>query len=162
LAEFLNWIEGSALGETMRGMGVWSYGIVNLTHILGISTLFGSILVADLRMLGVWPQLPLRLITEPAVPLAAAGFTVALVSGICMLSTNATDYVGNPFLLIKFPAILLGVLNAVWLSALPAWKRARAAGPQLPDDRWQLAVAGGVSLACWLVAIGSGRMIGYW
>ena len=40
--ELLAWLEGSALGHAMRGAGVWSYGLVNLTHILGVSALFLS------------------------------------------------------------------------------------------------------------------------
>ncbi len=32
---------------------------MNLVHILGISSLFGSVLVLDLRLLGVWRHVPL-------------------------------------------------------------------------------------------------------
>jgi hypothetical protein len=40
---------------------------------------------------------------------------VAAVSGVCLMATKATDYVGNPFLYIKFPAISLGFLNVAAL-----------------------------------------------
>jgi len=142
-------------------MGVWSYGVFNLGHILGISTLFGSILALDLRLLGLWRQIPFRLIATPAVPLAAVGFSVAALSGICMIATNATDYAGNPFLYIKFPAIALGLGNAAALHFLPAWRTSKSGEPS-PRERRQLAVAGGASLASWLAAISAGRMIGYW
>ena len=145
----------------MRGMGVWSYGLFNLGHILGISTLFGSILVLDLRLLGLWRRFALDTIATPTVALAAVGFTLATLSGICMITTNAIDYIGNPFLLIKFPAIALGLLNVVVVSFLPAW-RARSSREPLPHETRQLAVAGGTSLACWLTAVSAGRMIGYW
>jgi hypothetical protein len=161
LYEFLTWLEGSALGDAMRGMGVWSYGVFNLAHILGISTLFGSILVLDLCLLGLWRGIELRTIATPVVPLAAAGFSVAALSGLCMLATNATEYVGNPFVYIKFPAIALGLLNVAVMSYLPAWRARHSREPQ-PRERRQLAVAGGSSLACWLVAVSAGRMIGYW
>ena len=52
------WLEGSALGHAMRDNGVWFYGIINLTHILGVATLFGSVVILDLRLLGVWPDAP--------------------------------------------------------------------------------------------------------
>ena len=42
------------LGQFTRSLGVWSYGIINLIHILGIVMLFGSILLLDLRLLGAW------------------------------------------------------------------------------------------------------------
>ena len=50
LPEFLAWMEASALGELVRESGVWTYGIVNLGHILGVSTLFGSLLILDLHL----------------------------------------------------------------------------------------------------------------
>lgn len=158
---FLTWVEGSALGEGIRGAGVWAYGVINLVHILGVATLFGSVLVLDLRLLGLWRGVPLTLIARPTVPLAAAGFCIAVLSGLCLLSTNATEYVGNPFLLIKFAAIALGLLNIVVLSRFPAWRERDVREPNAKASS-QLAVAGGVSLASWLVAVGAGRLIGYW
>jgi hypothetical protein len=104
---------------------------------------------------------PLAAISSPTAPLAATGFIVAALSGVCLLATKATDYVGNPFLYIKFPAIGLGLLNVVVLSALPAWKQHRLRELTRPEQK-RLAVFGGISLACWLTAITAGRMIGYW
>src|SRR5262249_22544211 len=73
----------------------------------------------------------------------------------------ATDYIGNPFLYIKFPAIGLGLLNVVLLNFLPAWKE-RKVRNLTSREQLQLAVAGGVSLLCWLNAITAGRKIRYW
>ena len=142
-------------------MGVWSYGLFNLAHILGISTLFGSVVVLDLRLLGAWRRVPLTAITTPTLPLAVTGFLLAVLSGSCMITTNAIDYIDNPFLLIKFPAMALGLANAVVVSYLPAWRTRHARESTLREQR-QLAVAGGTSLACWLTVVTAGRMIGYW
>jgi hypothetical protein len=161
LSELLAWLEASALGHAMRESGGYTYGIVNLIHILGISSLFGSILVLDLRLLGLWRRIPLPWITGPTVPVAATGFAVAAISGVCLITTNATEYAGNPFLLIKFPAIALGVVNVGALNFLSGWKARNAREPS-SRERIQLAVAGGISLFCWVTAITAGRMIGYW
>ena len=159
--EFLAWLEASALGVLMRGTGVWTYGIVNLGHILGISSLFGSVLILDLHLLGVWRRVPLAGLSRATVPVAKVGFALAAVSGISMLSANATEYIGNPFLAIKFPAIGLGLVNVLVLDRLPGWRMRNHREPSAGEHR-QLAAAGGVSLACWLTAVGAGRMIGYW
>jgi hypothetical protein len=161
MSEFMAWLEGSALGHAMRESGVWTYAIVNLTHILGIATLFGAVLVLDLRLLGVWRHLTVAAIAEPAVPVAATGFLIASISGVCLLATKATEYIGNPFLYLKFPAIGLGILNILILNFLPGWKD-RKIRDLSPREQSQLAVAGGISLFCWLTAITAGRMIGYW
>jgi hypothetical protein len=161
LHEWLAWLEASALGHAMRESGVWTYGVVNLVHILGIGSMFGAVLVLDLRLLGLWRKVPLDLIAKPTVPVATAGLALALASGLCLLATNATEYSGNPFLLIKFPAIGLGLLNTALLQISPAWRTRSTRAPSPPEQR-RLAVAGGLSLACWLTAITAGRMIGYW
>src|SRR5262245_33426336 len=106
----------------MRGHGVWTYGIVNLVHILGVASLFGSTLVLDLRLLGLWRRVSLRSISSVTVPIAAAGFVTAACSGICLLATKATEYVSNPFIYIKFSAIGMALMNVAVLSLLPAWK----------------------------------------
>ena len=155
------WLQGSALGHAMRESGVWTYGAVNLAHILGISSLFGAVLVLDLRLLGVWRSIPLAVITRPIVPVAGVGFAVAVTSGVCMLTANATEYVGNPFFYIKFPAIAVGFLNVAALNFSSAWK-ARKTRELSSREQLHLGVIGGISLASWLTAISAGRMIGYW
>lgn len=159
--ELLAWLEGSTLGHAMRGAGVWTYGLVNLIHILGVSALFGALLLLDLRLLGFWPRVPLASLATPAVPVARVAFTIAAASGACLIVTNATEYAGNPFLLIKFPAIAIALLNVAVLERLPEWRARRVRTPTSTESR-RLAISGGVSLLFWLVAIASGRMIGYW
>jgi hypothetical protein len=84
-----------------------------------------------------------------------------VLSGACLIATNATEYAGNPFLLIKFPAIAVALLNALALSWLTEWRERESREPS-PKERRRLALLGGVSLASWLTAIGAGRLIGYW
>ena len=161
LREALAWIELSALGVFMRQTGPWTYGIVNLVHILGVATLFGSILILDLHLIGLWRRAPLAGLSRTIVPVGKTGFVIAATSGVCLLSSNATEYTNNPFFLIKFPAIALGLLN-VWLIGRTAGWRARGEREPSPREGRQLAALGAVSLASWLTAISAGRMIGYW
>jgi hypothetical protein len=161
LFEFMAWLEASALGHAMRESGVWTYGVVNLTHILGVSSLFGSVLVLDLRLLGVWRTISLAHISSATVPVAGAGSVIAIVSGVCLFATNATEYAGNPFLYIKFPAIGLGLINVGALQLSSAWK-ARKTRELSSREQRQLSVIGGISLFSWLTAVSAGRMIGYW
>jgi len=159
--ELLSAVESSALGNALRSAGVWTYGVLNLGHVLGISLLIGSVVLLDLRLLGAWRTTPLAALARPTVPLAGIGLVIALATGICMVSVNASEYYGNPFLLLKFGAIALGLVNVAVVSRLPAWRAKGEREPTGPEAT-QLAVAGGVSLFAWLAALGCGRMIGYW
>jgi hypothetical protein len=145
----------------MRETGPWTYGIVNLTHLLGIASLFGAILVMDLRLLGWRRDVPLAALASATTPIGMGGFIVAVTSGIGLLSANATEYVDNPFFMIKFPAIAVGFANVALLMRSTAWK-ARATRELTTAEQRGLAVMAGISLASWVTAIAAGRMIGYW
>ena len=160
-AGFLIWLQASALGEVTRALGVWSYGVINLVHILGIALLFGSILLLDLKLLGAWRQVPLAALSGPTTFMARIGFALAVCSGIPMLSVNASEYIGNPFLLVKFPAIGLALLNVWLVHRSEAW-RAHRLRELMPRERRRLAVGAALSLTFWLTAITGGRMLGYW
>jgi hypothetical protein len=154
-------MEQSALGHAMRESGLWVYPIVNLLHILGIAALYGAVLTIDLRLLGFWRRVALGPLTAVATPIAVAGFLLAAPTGVGLLATKASEYAGNPFLLIKFPAIAAGLLNVAVLNLLPAW-RARHLRELSSPERRQLAAAGAVSLVSWTTAIAAGRLIAYW
>ncbi|MEQ1885829.1 MAG: DUF6644 family protein [Bryobacteraceae bacterium] len=158
---FLSWLQTSFLGHAMRESGVWTYGVVNLLHILSVATLFGSILILDLRLLGVWKKIDLVSLTTPIVPVSGAGFLIATLTGVGLLATKATEYDGNPFFYIKFPAIALGLVNVAILTRTEAWQQHRVR-KLTPGEEAKFARCGGVSLLCWLAAITAGRMIGYW
>jgi hypothetical protein len=155
------WLEQSAFGEFMRTSSLWTYPAVNLLHVFGIAALFGAATIIDLRLLGVWRRVPIRSVTDVAVPVAATGFVLAVTTGAGLLVTQATEYLGNPFLLIRFAAIAVGLGNAAAVRSSPAWQ-ARGKRELSPAEHRKLAIVGGVSLLSWVVAITAGRLIAYW
>ena len=159
--EVLSWLESSVIGIFMRESGTWTYPVVNVVHVLGVASLFGAVLILDLKLVGVWRSTPLAPISSAATPVATAGFALAAASGVCLLAANAVDYESNPVLLVKFAAIGLGLLNAVAVRRTAAW-RAHASRRLSRSEMRQLAIMGGLSLVSWLTAVAAGRMIGYW
>lgn len=160
MGEFLAWVEGSRLGHAMRETGLWTYPLVNLAHVLGIASLFGSILVLDLRLLGCWRRISIAAVAEAVTPVAATGLALAIMSGTGLLAATATDYAGNPFLPLKLTAVSLGLVNVALVRRSPGW---RARDHELsPREQRTLSVLGGISLVCWTTAVAAGRLIAYW
>ena len=153
--------QASPVGEAVRAAGVWAYGVINAVHIIGIATLFGAILVLDLRLLGWRANRPLHEVAAGAVPIAGTGLAVAALAGACLLATNATEYAGNPFLAIKFVLIGLGLVNLALLHRSQAWRAVRERRSPDARERRRLAIGGGVSLIGWLATIVAGRMLAY-
>lgn len=161
MTDALTWLESSALGVFMRDTGQWTYPIVNVIHVFGVATLFGAVLVLDLRLVGAWRRAPIAPVATIAAPVAMAGVAIAATSGVCLLAANGSEYAHNPVLLVKFAAIGLGLLNAIVLRRTAAWKAVTTREPSRTEAR-RLALMGGVSLVSWVTAVGAGRMIGYW
>jgi hypothetical protein len=159
--EWLAWLEDSPLSEFVRNSGPYTYGIVNLFHVFGIALLFGAIAILDLRLLGAWRTIPVTSLARPAVPVAATGLVLAILTGVVLFCIQATEYYYNPFLYLKLGALVLGILNIAILHSSAAWKAIEEAGGST-RGRTQLAAAGLVSLACWISVISAGRMIAYW
>lgn len=121
---------------------------------LGIALLVGAIVVLDLRLLGLWRSVPVAALARPTVNVAATGLALALTTGVLLLTVQATEYVANPLLYVKFGAILVGLANLGLLRLAGDWTDDRLTGRR----RW----AGLLSLLAWLTALTAGRMIAYW
>jgi hypothetical protein len=122
--------------------------------VLGIALLVGAIVLLDLRLIGLWRSVPVAVLGPPAVTVAATGLGLAILSGASLFAVQATEYVANPFLYIKFGAILVGLVNVAALRLAGDWTDER------PSRR--RAAAGLLSLLAWLSALTAGRLIAYW
>jgi hypothetical protein len=148
LEDVAGMLQSTELAQWLR-FSRWPYPIVNIVHLLGLAALFGSILALDLRMLGLWRSTDAGQIALVAVPVAATGLAVAVVSGFLLFIVRADEYVAMPVFWIKLAFVAAGTASAVVV---------RIAGL----DRRAPVTAASVSMTCWIAAIGAGRLIGYW
>ena len=89
-------------------------------------------------------------------------------SPVSLSAPVSADHVAKsptaPLVTVQLPlpaAVAIGMVNALVLNFSPAW-HARGRRELSQRENRQLAWMGGTSLACWLTAIGAGRMIAYW
>lgn len=150
------WLEASPVGVWMRSSGV-AYPAVNLIHLLGLVLLLGSMLLLDLRLLGVGRRLPLVYVSELLTPLAILGLLLLLGSGILLFSADAGPLLDNPLFPLKLACIALGIVNALAFRALWA---SRLAGWNDSVPRLARIQAGG-SLVLWSLAAVFGRLLAY-
>jgi hypothetical protein len=55
--------------------------MINAAHILGLSTLFGSVVALDLRLLGAFRSIPVSPLVRLLPRIAGAGLGLAIVTG---------------------------------------------------------------------------------
>jgi hypothetical protein len=149
-------LESSALSVGLR-TSEWAYPLVNTLHIVGIALLIGPILILDWRLLRLRTTPEVSVLATLLLPAARVGFALAVLAGLLLFIARPPDYAFNTLFQLKLGCIGLALLNVAYLHGSPAW--GDAVTRNRPDRR--VRVACGVSLLCWLMALGLGRLIGY-
>jgi hypothetical protein len=129
----------------------WAYPALEVLHILGIALLVGNLVLLELRVWGVAPELPLRPLARLSLGLAVCGFVLLAGSGLFMFATRPDELLANRAFTIKLGLIMLAGLNAGWFHA--------RGGIERPDRTSRALTA--LSLGLWLGVIICGRWIAY-
>lgn len=143
------------LAQALRGSGTL-YLLLNATHILGIGLLVGAILPLDLRILGLigGPSLP---VIGPFLSRAAGvGLGLAMVTGFCLWSVDASEYLVNAAFRWKLVLLMIGLANVALLHSL-GWRQVIATGRVDGTTRGLAAI----SALVWPGVLLAGRWIGF-
>lgn len=154
---FLTWLQSTAFA-TMVAEALWAYPLFETMHTLGMAMLVGSLGLINLRVLGYKPELPI-LGTKDLLPLAWLGFTLNLISGLALFTSDAVYFWESYTFRIKMVLILLGGINAFVLGRT-AFRRAELAGGTYAASPGVKLTAAS-SLVFWVGAIIAGRLIAY-
>ena len=155
---FVQAIYDSGVAEWMR-QSLKAMPFVESAHVLAIATVFGTILIVDLRLLG-WAgaHRPFSVVSREMLPKTWVAFAAAVVTGALMFAPNAITYYGNTAFRLKMLALVLAGLNMAVFHLLTG----RSANW---DTHARTPVAGRVaavlSVALWLAIIFLGRWIGF-
>ena len=154
LRTFAFWLESTRLSDSMIYPWVWP--TVEAFHFLGLTLLLGTIMLFDLRLLGVAKRLPAGPLHQ-MVPWGIAGFCISLISGTLLFVGMAVTYVDNLMFQLKLLALLLAGVN-VLLFYLTVSRKALALGPGQDAPLLAKTIAGS-SLFLWFAVICFGRYI---
>ena len=144
-------IEAWPLSDAIR-RSVWAYPALETIHIASFATVFGSLMVLELRVFGAAPAaLPLAPLARLAVPVALTAFAVAATAGLLMLISSATEIGTNPAFQIKLGLIAIAGGNAWWFH-----RRGSVARHDGVAKAQSL-----LSLLLWISVITCGRLIAY-
>ena len=151
-------VQSSAVAEWMRDTNP-AMQVVESTHVLAAVLVLGTVLIADLRLLGITDsQRAFRRIGRETLPLTWAAFAVAVITGSLMFTTSAQTYFGNAAFQLKALALLAAGLNMLLFQVLTA--RDVAAWDSGKPPR-AARIAGVVSLLLWAAVVLLGRWIGF-
>jgi len=152
-------IEASAPGEWLR-TSVKALPIVESIHVLAAATVFGSVFIVDLRLLGLPDtRRPVTLVSREVLRLTWAAFCVAVLAGMLMFTANAHTYYGNTAFRLKMLALVAAGLNmaifhAAGLRSVARWDQ----GAPVPLSG---RLAGAIAIVLWVSVICLARWIGF-
>ncbi|MAM69826.1 MAG: hypothetical protein CMP91_01605 [Gammaproteobacteria bacterium] len=154
---FLTWVDSSALHDWVN-LTPWVFPTMEIIHFTGLSILFGSLLVVDLRVAGFARFINMRDAMK-FIPWAMAGFTLNLLSGITLFAWSPFTYAGNVGFQWKMGIIFIAGLNALWFWFGEHNKLINLAdGEQAPVSAKVIAI---VSLLLWLIVISVARWMAF-
>jgi hypothetical protein len=158
IESLLQSIQSSALAEWMR-YTVPAMQVVEATHVLAAVLVLGSVLIVDLRMLGLADaSRGFTRISRETLPLTWIAFVIAAITGSLMFTTSAETYFLNAAFRLKALALLAAGINMALFQLLTA--RGLADWDVGTPPR-AARVAGLLSLALWAGVVLLGRWIGF-
>jgi hypothetical protein len=151
-------IQGSALADWVRTSG--AAPVIEATHVVAAVLLFGTVLVVDLRLLGLADAArAFTRISRETLPLTWLAFGISVITGLLIFASSAQTYFGNTAFRLKALALLGAGLNMalfqlVTVRSLAAWDQR---GPAPHAAR----LAGLLSVLLWAAVVLLGRWIGF-
>ncbi len=152
-------LESSGIATGIRN-SLYLFPLIESVHVIGLTMVFGTIVIIDLRLLGVASTArPFTAVASDVFKWTWAGFAVAVVTGALMFVTNASTYYQSGYFLAKMALLALSGLNMLMFEltarrSVHAWDRDNSA----PTSGRAIAA---VSLIIWIGVIVMGRWIGF-
>ena len=126
--------------------------IVQTVHLLGIAVIMSSVVLLDLRILGLaLPSQDVQELTRRVMPWAWWTLPVMLLSGSMFVFARPQRYFTNPIFKLKFALLLPAIALAAVLHLVSVRK---------PDD-WRTKLVAALSLLLWIGVVFAGRWIAY-
>ena len=158
LTEFWDWLQNTELSFQI-GATYW-FPLLESIHVLGIAFLVGSILMVDLRLLGITRlEYAYSVVHRELTRWTWVAFVIAIVTGTGLFISRPGAYADNTAFQIKFVLLLCAGINLLVFRrytyvSVSQWDTATA----VPTAG---RVAGACSLLLWSGVIIAGRWVGH-
>ena len=129
----------------------WAYPALEVLHLAGVALLLGNLVLLELRVFGLGPDLPAEPLARLSLTLALAGFSLALASGVLMFATQPQELLANRAFTLKMGLMLLAGCNAAFFHARGSLRLLDRSGRGLML----------LSTLLWLGVLACGRWIAY-
>jgi hypothetical protein len=154
------WIRGTFLHLFVQDNGAWLWPTLETLHFIGLSLLFATVGVFDLRVLGVGRAIPPGTLHR-LIPIGIAGYGLNALTGLFFFSGFPEQYFYNPAFWWKGTFMAIAGINvaAFYLSSSFREVKLLPAGADAP---FGAKVIAGTSLGAWMAVLVCGRLLTFY
>ena len=110
LFNFFDQLEQSFIGEAIRN-SIWMFPVIEAFHLIGLAILGGSILVGDLRLLGLLlSSKPINYVISQTTLILKLGLLILVSTGIPLFLSEAIKCYYSRAFWIKMSALMIGLV----------------------------------------------------
>ena len=152
-------MQDSDLGQFVAS-STWAFPTFETLHVVCFVVVLGSIVVMDLRMLGLTAtDYPLTRLSKDTLRLTWIAFVLSGIFGTLLFMSNATNYMNNPYFMRKMICMALAGVN-MFVFEFVTWRKVKDwdTGGAIPVAT-KLAAA--LSLILWILVVFFGRTVGF-
>jgi hypothetical protein len=153
------WVRGTALSHFVLAHELWVWPALEMLHYFGLSMLFGTVGLFDLRVLGALKRIPIGALHR-FMPFGLAGYLLNLLTGLAFFSAHPDQYAYNSAFHWKLVFMSLAALNVLAFYTT-AFKALRQLPPHAPAPQLARTLTA-VSLACWIAVLSCGRLLTFY
>jgi hypothetical protein len=169
LHKFFDWLQngwgaatygdGSSYSQLLlSSLNFW--GLLEGTHLLTLMVFFGTIMIVDLRLLGVaFREYPVSVIERRLLPLTITAMVIVMLSGALLFLAKPEVYWHNLMFRTKLVLLAIAFANIVWNHLVI--EKNRSAWDAAPKPPAKARATGLISLLSWVLVIMCGRFIAY-
>lgn len=154
LLPFFEWCEATGLGQTIR-QSLWLFPVIEAAHLIGLGTLAGSLLIVDLRLLGLGlKRQRIAEVAKGARPWMVISVVLMIVTGILLFLSESIKVYYNTSFWVKISTLPVAI-------AFTFLVRGRIIHNETLETSGRTRVLGVVSMALWFTVAAAGRWIGF-
>lgn len=159
LKDIETWLYSTPLSSFLTDHGrLWPW--IESLHYIGLIMLFSSVIIFDLRVLGLMKSLSIPTLHK-LIPIGMAGFALNVTTGSLFLTNSADQYIRNSAFQLKFLCLMIAGANVVAFY-LFAWPQLKKMGDTPQALSWRIKIFTLISLAAWTGVIIGGRLITFY
>ncbi len=159
MRDLIVWINETPWSVALReSQYLWT--LLEASHVLTVMVFVGTIIMVDLRLLGVlFRDVRVSEMLRRVLPWSIGGFAVMATTGLLLFYAKPLLYYHNVFFRLKMIVVVAGLVNILVFhkkvqKRLEQWDSA-------PTPPGAARASAAISLVAWLCVMVSGRMIAY-